>query len=885
MVTVPASPALSKCPPSAADNVLLSKITPPARKEWVIPRSRIEARIAATPLTVVTGPPGAGKTTAVTSWLALAEGPVAWVTLDRYDSRPDVFWSTVVAALRSAGVEFRRALPAPGRTGRAGHHAFLLRLAVELVTQEPRVTLVLDDLHRIAERGLDDDLQYLMTNTRPGLRVVICSRVDPTLSLHQYRLAGELTEIRADELAFSVHEAQLLLNQHGVALPDEPLERLTTLNEGWAAGLRMAALLLQEEPDPEQFVKNFAAKDSAIADYLIEEVLKNQPPRYRELLLKTSILDQVSASMAVEMTGDERAGEALEALARANAFVEPAGNGWYRFHSLFAEVLRLKLRFEHPRQVAGLHRCAARWYQSHQCPRDAVWQAVAAGDWPFAARLVVDDLAIGALIEAPDDDPLTDRLREMPAALLGAGPEPALVAAGIALADVRHDSARTALAAAEGSLAGIPADEETTGRIAVAMLRLELARQTGDIEVTTASVRQLEQLAETLPDETLARKPRLVVRIMAERGLLFLWAGQPDEAAAILGVRHPASAEHGPECANYHGHLALAEAFRGRLHAARHVIETTCSPGGAGGGGLSGVAEVALALIHLECNELRETRDALKRADAALRARPDRLAAAAACFVAARCRLAEGHTGAASNAAARARVGWSPPGWLDHRLTLLESRAFAAAGDNRSALAAAGRAGPAASLDAAAALAHARLDAGDLLAAGQALDGSPAITAKTPVASCVDWRLTEARLAFGNDDGRGGRQSLLKAIKLGAEEGLRLSFALEAAWMWPVLRSDPRLARAYRHVLAPDLARGHHPSGAGAADPVIVEELTVRECEVLKLLAGMLTTAEVAGELYISVNTVKTHLKSIYRKLAANHRGEAVRRAKELRVI
>jgi LuxR family maltose regulon positive regulatory protein len=235
--------------------------------------------------------------------------------------------------------------------------------------------------------------------------------------------------------------------------------------------------------------------------------------------------------------------------------------------------------------------------------------------------------------------------------------------------------------------------------------------------------------------------------------------------------------------------------------------------------------------------------------------------------------------------AARARVGWSPPGWLDHRLTLLESRAFAAAGDSLSAVAAAGRAGPATSLDAAAALAHARLDTGDLLAAGIALDISPAITAMTPVASCVDWRLTEARLAFGNDDGQYGRQSLMEAIKLGEQEGLRLSFALEAAWMRPVLRSDPRLARAYRHVLAPDLASGRQPSAPGAADLVIVEELSVRECEVLKLLAGMLTTAEVASELYISVNTVKTHLKSIYRKLAANHRGEAVRRARQLRVI
>ena len=894
MATAPAPAAPAKYSPNAADNVLLSKITPPARKDWVIRRARIEERIATGPLTIVTGPPGAGKTTAVASWLADAEDKVAWVALDRYDSRPDVFWSNVVAALRGAGVEFRRALPPPGRAGRASH-VFLLRLAVELVTQDPPVTLVLDDLHQVTERGLDDGLQYLIRNTRPGLRVVICSRVDPTLSLHHYRLAGELTEIRAGELAFSVNETRLLMAQHGVTLPDAPLERLTELNEGWAAGLRMAALSLQGEPDPEQFVKMFAAEDSAIADYLMEEVLKNQPARYRDLLLKTSILDQVSASIAVEMTGDERAADALGALAHANAFVEALGDGWYRFHSLFAEVLRLKLRFEHPRQVAGLHLRAARWFQSHQYLPEAVRQAAAAGDWLFAARLVVNDLAIGALIEASDHDPLSECLRGMPPVSFGTGPEPALVAAGIALADARHEGARTALAAAEGSLSDVPADEELSSRIAVAILRLELARRAGDIEAAIVSVRELEQYAATLvaqglAGQALARQPRLGVRLLAERASLFLWAGQPDAAIASLGAGHPASAAHGPECADYHGHLALAEAFRGRLHAAGHVIETTCAPGDGGDGGdgsdgrLGGAAEVALALIHLERNELRETRNVLKRADAALRARPDRLAAVAACFVAARCRLAEGHASAASELAVRARLGWSPPGWLDHRLTLLESRACAAAGDIPSAIAAAERAGPAVSLAAAAALTHARLDTGDLLAAASALDNSPGITAETPALCHVDWLLAEARLAFGNGASQHGRQSLLSAIKLGEPEELRLSFALEAGWMRAVLRTDLELAEAYRHVLAPDLEDGH-PATPGTAEPVIVEELSAREREVLRLLAGMLTTEEVASELYISVNTVKTHLKSIYRKLAASHRGEAVRRAKQLRLI
>ena len=463
---------------------------------------------------------------------------------------------------------------------------FLLRLAAQLAAQDPPVTLVLDDLQQITGHGLDNGLQYLIRNTRPGLQVVICSRPDPILSLHHYRLAGELTEIRAGELAFSVREARLLMAQHRVTLPDRPLEELTEINEGWAAGLRMAALSLQEEPDPEQFAKKFTAEDSAIAGYLMEEVLGNRPARYRDLLLKTSILDRVSGSIAVEVTGDERAGDVLGVLAHANAFIEPVGDGWYRFHSLLAEVLRRKLRLEHPREVADLHRRAASWYQSQRCLLDAVRQAAAASDWVLAARLLVDEMAVGALVEAPDGDPLTACFRRMPDASPGAEPQQALAAAAIALADVPQDNARTALCAAERALAGVADGEEITSRIGLAILTLEFARRTGDIDTAIASVEQLEKHVPTLPDETLARQPRLVVRMLAERGLLLLWAGQPDEAAASLSAGHPASAEHGPECADYHGHLALAEAFRGLLQAAAQIIETTCSPGDDAGGRL-----------------------------------------------------------------------------------------------------------------------------------------------------------------------------------------------------------------------------------------------------------------------------------------------------------
>ena len=339
--------------PGGANRVLQAKIVAPSVPGWMVSRPRIEKRIdegTAGPLTVITGPPGAGKTMAVASWAAARPGPVAWVTLDHYDSRPKVFWSTIVEAMRNAGVALGRISAGPARTA-AADHVFLLRLASELAAQDPPVVLVLDDLHLLAGPALMDGLQYLLRNARSGLRLVICSRTDPMLPLHRYRLAGELTEIRASELAFSVPEAGLLMAQHGITLPPRTLELLTKLDEGWAAGLRLAAISLDEHPDPGQFIKELAAENSAIAGYLVAEALNNQPAEIRDLLLKTSILDRVSSGIASELTGDEQAATALTTLARTNAFVQPLGNGWYRYHSLFAEVLRLKLRLECPGQV------------------------------------------------------------------------------------------------------------------------------------------------------------------------------------------------------------------------------------------------------------------------------------------------------------------------------------------------------------------------------------------------------------------------------------------------------------------------------------------------------------------------------------------------------
>ena len=898
MTVAARAPTSSRRRVNNSDEVLLSKISAPSRPDWIVRRMRIERHITigtSRPLTVVTGPPGAGKTTAVASWAAGARGPVAWVTLDRYDGRTSVFWSTIVEALRRAGVTFRRVPTVSGRGADAGH-VFLLRLASDLATQYPPVALILDDFHLVASAGLTDGLQYLMRNARPGLRVVVCSRTDPMLSLHRYRLAGELTEIRAGELAFTVPEAGLLMAHHGITLPDEPLRQLTGLYEGWAAGLRMAALSIQEQPDPERFTKEFAAGDSAIAGYLIEEVLNNQPARTRDLLLKTSILDRVSAGIAGELADEEQAASVLGALAAANAFVESTGDGWYRYHTLLAAVLRLKLEVKYPEQVPDLHRRAARWYQANRQLPDAVRHAVAANDLPLAAQLVVDELAIGTLIAAPDRSPLGECLPRMPHVTAGAGPQIALTAAASALRDVQHEAGRAALAFADDLLTRIPADQELPSRLAAEMIRLEFARRTGDLDTATASVAALEGLAGLIPAGTLARHPAIAGQLQAAQGVLRFWCGQPwsghlateradpDDVSAASGTAQP---DHADCC----GYLALLDALQGRLHSAEQVSQAA---GLSGEGSTearqrpSGAAEVALALTHLERNELRGARDRLKRADAALRARPDKLAGSTAYLVAARYRLAEGHARGAVELIDGARQGWSPPSWLDHRLTLVESRAFAALGDIASAVSAAERAHPGASLDAAVALAQAWLDAGELQAAAGALGRGPALTGEEPDGCRLDRWLVDARLAYASGDRTSGRRSLEKALRLGQRERLRLPFAMAAAWMQPVLQSDPELAAAHRHLLEPDQVGLDNRASLPAAEwtsPLIVEQLSRREREVLGLLAGMLSTAEVANELYISVNTVKTHVKSIYRKLAATQRGEAVRRARQLQLI
>ena len=684
------------------DPVLTSKITRPDLPAWAVTRPRIDKLIAdgvRGPLTSVTGAPGAGKTMAIVAWAAATSypGTLAWLTVDDYDNRPRVFWAYVAAALRRAGVAVPRVVPGPGRV--AVDHVFLARLASVLAAQDPPVVMVLDDLHLLTEPAVLDGLSYLLRNAAPGLHLIVASRADPLLPLHRYRVAGQLAEIRADDLAFSVRESGLLLAHHGLTLPTSMLERITGRTEGWAAGMRLAALTLQGRDDPEQFVKELETGDSAITSYLVEEVLNAQPAPVRAMLLRTSVLDSFSADLVCELTDDPRWVDRLPALARANAFIRPLGHGWYRYHSLFATVLRLKLRIECRGQLTDLYQRAARWCRRNGRLGEAVRYAAESGDWPFAAGMVVDDFAVGQLIEARGHPPLAEAFGGMPRDAVWTQPEPLLVQAATRLCRGRGETSAAPLDVAESMLERGPAGDQIPARLAAALIRLALARRTGDLEAATAASSRAQALAAQLPGEVHARHPEVEAQVLAGRGVVELWAGDLEEAAAYFAEGATATALAAAyERADCLGYLALVEALSGRLDRAVERAEAAAEAISNGSDDLtehiiSGAA-VALAWVYLQRGDMREAHVQLKLAESALRAGPDKLVSALACAVAAQRGMAGGRATAAVEMIRHAREEWSPPGWLEARLAVLESRAWTAAGDAPAAVAAAQRAGP-----------------------------------------------------------------------------------------------------------------------------------------------------------------------------------------------
>jgi LuxR family transcriptional regulator, maltose regulon positive regulatory protein len=360
----------------------------------IVPRAALAERLGGPArVTVVSAPPGSGKTVLLRSWSDQASraGRVAWVAAGRDERDPQRFWLSVLRALRgtAAGSALVRELTAaPDLDG----GAIVERLLADLAPLDDPLWLAIDDVHELGSADASRQLELLIMRAPPSLRFVLATRHDMRLGLHRLRLEGELTEVRAGDLRFSLAEARELFTAAGVELPQQVLTALHERTEGWAAGLRLAALSLAGHQDPERFAAWFSGSERTVAEYLLAEVLDRQDAEVRRLLLRTSVLERVNGELADLLTGGRGGDGILQDLERTNSFVVSldARRSWFRYHQMFAELLRLELRRTEPAEITALYQAAAGWCAGHGYPLEAIRYAQAARDWDLAGRLLAD---------------------------------------------------------------------------------------------------------------------------------------------------------------------------------------------------------------------------------------------------------------------------------------------------------------------------------------------------------------------------------------------------------------------------------------------------------------------------------------------------------------
>ena len=479
-------------------------------------------------MTVVSAPAGSGKTVLLRSWISEAglEGSAAWVPVGREERDPQRFWLSVLGALRqtTAGSGLVRELTAaPDLDG----WAVVERLLKDLAPLEDRIWLVVDDVHHLGSAEALRQLELLLMRAPPPLRFVLATRHDLRLGLHRLRLEGELAEIRAGDLRFSLAEARELFAAAGVQLSEPELARLHERTEGWAAGLRLAALSLSGHPDPGRFAAEFSGSERTVADYLLAEVLERQSEQVRRLLLRTSVLERMSGPLADALAGGTGGERVLQELEGANAFVVSldAGRSWFRYHHLFADLLQLELRRTAPGEVTGLHGVAAQWFAEHGFAVEAIRHAQAARDWGLAARLLAGHwpgLHLGgqaATVHAI--------LAGFPAGAAAADAELAAVAAADELAQGSLEAAERYLEVAARGAASVPAARRGQAQLLLGIIRLLLARQRGNLPAVAEEARQLQATAEA-PE---AAQPGLGEEL---RALALISLGSAEYGAARL---------------------------------------------------------------------------------------------------------------------------------------------------------------------------------------------------------------------------------------------------------------------------------------------------------------------------------------------------------------
>src|SRR4051812_32815989 len=840
-------------------------------------------RAVARRVTVISAPAGSGKTSLLRAWAEQSAGPrrVAFVTVDRDEQHAERFWGSVGRAVRgSAG---------------SGGPELVDEVASEIAGQIQPVVLIIDDLHELKSAEALAQLEHLLAVLPSPARLVLSSRRDPPIRLHRLRLADEVSEIRAGDLRFTAAETRELLATSGISLSDAGAVTLHERTEGWAVGLRLAVISLSGHPDPERFVAEFSGTDRAIGEYLMAEMLERQPSAVQSMLLRTSLVDRLNAELADLLTGRSGSEQMLLELEDANAFVVSldAQRTWFRYHQLLADFLRLELRRRFAAEIPDLHRRAAHWFADQGDIVEAVRHSLAAGDRADAARLVADHSFRWVLDGQAGT--ISAVLQAFPQGASADHPDLALAHAANELNQGRLEEAAAQLALAESRVQSAPPARRRRLAVAIASLRLALARRSGQFTEVIEQVNLLNASMADDSNEQVAMSSELRGVALLNLGIAETWFRRYDDAERHLS--------EGAALAQTIGRPYLEVACRAHQIFPTNVVSlaTARERGreavalaerhGLGDRPILATAFGLIAFWAIWVGEFDEGESAVLRAWEVAEQQIDPAPAVLLHLSTGQLHAARGEHQAAleafaEGAQAQSRLSgvraFATPviGWLAATQARLgmgdEARETLTGFDagpgpmgfihNARAVISMAEGDPAAALD----------------AAGAALEVTPRIGPA--------FILTEAHLHAGMAHLRLGDPKAAAAAAeaaLAAAEPDRLVFPFAMTGAAELLDALPRHETAHGALLADivDVLQGDHaPSGAREPLPQ-PDELSPSELRVLRFLPTNMTRPEIARELYVSINTVNTHIRNIYSKLGVRERSGAVQRARELRLL
>jgi LuxR family transcriptional regulator, maltose regulon positive regulatory protein len=859
----------------------------------VVPRPGLWGRLdGPARVVVVSAPAGSGKTVLLRSWVAETglTDRVAWVAVGRGECDPQRFWLSVLGALRQTVpgcARVRTVTAAPDLDG----WAITERLLQDLAPLDERLWLVVDDLHELGSAEARRQLELLVLRAPEQLRFVLATRHDVRLGLHRLRLEGELAEIRVDDLRFTAAEARALFGAAGIELADSALGMLYERTEGWAAGLRLAALSLAGREDPGRFAAEFCGSERTVAEYLLAEVLDRQSPEVRRLLLRTSVLERVNGELADLLAGGSGGERVLQDLEDANAFVVSldAARSWFRYHHLFADLLLLQLRHAEPGEVIGLHERAAGWLASRGYPVEAIRHAQAARDWGLATRLLADHWP-GLYVDGRTAT-VHALVAGFPAGAPAADAELAAVAAADELERGSLEAAERYLKLAERRSASVPEGRRGAAQVLLGVVRMRVVGHAGHQRARAEQARQLLSAAEAPDPGQPGLSQELRALALIEIGDTETWTGRLDQAESHLGQAVALARRIGRPylefmSLTYRAEIELNRRLPRAAELSRQAIDLAERHGWTDDL-FAGFASMTLGSALAWQGRLDEAETWVQRAERTFQAEANPAAAMGGHYVRGQLELGRGRPADALAAfrAAERLAGPHPlarplQAWLVHAQVLL--------GETEQAE------------QALAGLGERDRDRGEMRIAGAALwlardDPHAATAALAPVldgSARVGWRswLVEAFLleaiardALGDPPAAG--QAVERALDLAEADGAPLWFLVHPAPGLLERQAGQRTAHAALIAEILDLLAGNKTAPACAGPRPLLEPLSNREIGVLRYLPTHLSAPEIAAELSVSTTTVKTHLRNLYAKLGAHRRAEAVERARALGLL